>query len=130
MDIKEAKAAGFFKQKFEIGDHFYNEDGTTMKKRELFVTLREPTAAEFEKLGGQNNEAQVKTLQSLLPKCIVDHNFTNGEDAATNQEVGAVIMGSSGLFYYLVTEWQKSLPLAKRNASILNELEDQPSTKS
>lgn len=129
MDIKDAKESGFFKSQFNIGDHFYNEDGSPMKKKELYVTLREPSASEFQKLTNQESKTQIKALQQLLPKCIIDHNFTSGDEDATNQEVGELIMASSGLFFYLVTAWQKSLPLAKRNASILKEQEDQSSSE-
>lgn len=131
MDINEATAVGFFKERFYIGDHFYNEDGSPMKKKELYIVLREPTAAELQKFGSTNKDeaAQIKALQQLLPKCILESNFTSGEEDATAQEVGAVIMNSSSLFFYLQEVWQKSLPLAKRNAAILKEQEDQSSTE-
>jgi len=126
MDLK--KSVGLFKKKIEIGDNFYKDDGEPYDKAEVFIVMREPTVDESNQLQGDAN-ANLKFMKTNLPKWIVEHNFTSGEEQASNEEVAKLIISSSSCFMYVMGEWQKSLPLVVRNAKMLKEQQEASSTE-
>lgn len=127
MDVKEIRNVGFFKKKVEIGEYFYNEDGTPRPKEDAYVVLREPTTVEFNKISSGDKEQNFKAIMELLPKCIIEHNLESNGQPISTEEVSKIILQSASCFVFVAEEWQKSLPLVKRNAARLKELSDQSS---
>jgi len=121
MDLK--KSVGLFKKKIEIGDNFYKDDGTPYDIADVYIVMREPTVDESNQFQGDGS-SNIKFMKTNLPKWIVEHNFTSGEELATNDEVAKLIISSSSCFMYVMEVWQSSLPLVLRNAKRLKEQQE------
>ena len=83
------------------------------KKPAMGVTMREATAQELATIANSDPKKAGEEFLALLPKLIIDSGFTEDGNAASVQEVAALIASKGTLFSYVLQEWQGSLPLAK-----------------
>lgn len=107
MEIKEARVTGLFSCRVEIGEFF------GVEKPALWVTMREATAQELATIANSDPKKAGEEFLALLPKLIIDSGFTEDGNAASAQEVAALIASKGTLFTYVLQEWQGALPLAK-----------------
>jgi len=118
MDIK---SIGIFTTKIELDNAFMEDDKIRKDYKGVWVELREPTAEEAMEFQNKGNALEI------MEEFIIDSNITNGEDKATPPEVAEALKASSTVYTYIVNEWSKSLPLARKNPEIF---ETQPDASS
>ena len=107
MEIKEARATGLFSCRIEFGEFF------GVDKHQEWVQLREATAGELSKMAANEGAKASEEFMTLLPTLILDSSFTIEGEKATPADVAKIITDKGTLYSYVITEWQKSLPLAQ-----------------
>jgi hypothetical protein len=111
MKLSEAKKKGFFRIRINIGQYFECD-----KDENVYVVLREPTYAESQ-LVGEDDEAANEKFLELLPSLLIDHNFEkDAGGAATAKEVVDILECSVSALVYVVQTWKEALPLTKMTA--------------
>lgn len=122
MGLKTLSASGYFKKKYEIGDLFFNEDGTPMEKASVWIVLKEPTTSDMNKFG-DNTDQNLKLFMDLLPKCIIAHGGFTEEDGTEPkpEEIGKFLASRANIFYDLIEVWQNDLPFVQRRKQRLKE---------
>lgn len=116
--INNLKANGFFKIRIQLGEAFDADDPEEKELAEAwgeaYIELRELTAQELAEF--QDN---VTAFMDRLQDVIVGHNFYQDEDGkklASREQVADEVRRSSTVYNYVMGEWVKHLPLAKRSA--------------
>ena len=115
MDIK---SIGIFTTKIELDDAFMDDDAVRKEYKGVWVELREPTAEEAMAFQQKGNALEI------MEEFIIGSNITNGEEPATPIEVAEALKASSTVYTYIVNEWSKSLPLARKNPEIFEQQQD------
>jgi hypothetical protein len=109
MKLSAAKEKYLFTTKIELDDGDY-------------LVLREPTVEEtqlFSASGGDEKggggKDNIKALEKLFPKCLIDHTFTDDDgEKASGEEVYSLLRGSASLFADITDAWIKSIPFQSR----------------
>lgn len=126
MFIGELKTKGIFKIKIELAGAFKGipagkDQPEVASEPDLeaawageWVLIREPTGDEvFQRAANGDGTAN---WSELLPICLVSWSLKRAEnEPASKEEVLEALRASSTLWAYLLAEWGKALPLAKRN---------------
>ena len=115
MDIKNI---GIFTTKIELDNAFMDDDPVRKDYKGVWVELREPTAAEAIDFQNKGNALEI------MEEFIINSNITNGEEAAAPAEVAEALKASSTVYTYIVNEWSKALPLARKNPEIFEQQPD------
>ncbi len=119
---------GFFKASVDVSSFF------GLKEGEVKLTLREPSEKEmydYSLAYRQKDDAKAfKILQALWADCLEDWTVQkdDSEERIDKAKMTEYIRKSSGAALFLVTEWQKQLPLAKTSAKD-SEKSDEPTSR-
>lgn len=113
--INNTRKAGIFKVRLTLADA-YGDDYPEQRDAwaDAWVDLREITAKEAISL---QSKAAGEALIELLPDLIIGHNFQVDEAGtmATKAEVSELILESGTVMTWVLTEYQRQLPLLTRN---------------
>jgi len=110
---------GFFKPQVDVSHFFGYKKGS----KNILLTFREPTEAEFNDLGLASQEPdkriRMQKLSDLWAKCLKEWTVfkDEGDGPISHQEMVGILRQSAPACYYIVTEWQKQLPLPQRSTS-------------
>lgn len=116
VKLSEVKK-GFFQARVDVS-HYYGFEEDSEK---VLLVFREPTEAEFNDFGlksqTDNKEATMQKLSELWKDCLIDWNVLKDDEKGkiTKKEMIEILTSSSAATYYLIKEWQKQLPLARRS---------------
>jgi len=106
------KNVGIFKMRIDLDEHFEGEN--------FFIELREPTTEETIGLSnGQDEIVDQMKIFSIIPHCIIDHNFYQDEDEKKKMatlDVWKEIMRRPVCSTEIVEKWSNNIPLAKKRA--------------
>ena len=110
MKIKDAKVKGLHKIKVEVGDRF------GVEKRDLFITLREPTTEEILKLTAVEGEFSDEVF-GLLTSMIIDHTFDDedGKRASNEMLMKELVIPMGGIGSRVIQEVTALIPTLKSN---------------
>jgi len=118
------KNGGLFKIKIDLTGAFDEEDETQAETVELlkqsggtshYIILREINSAEMMEVQEMSQQEITRYLEKKIPECIVEHSFQTSAGGETSSgDVLKILRLSSSLMVYVLTQWQESLPLAKR----------------
>ena len=107
QDAYEAESVKIELRDPETGDPYYLE-------------FRELSGDEYRELIKVESKDQLATLEGKLVDCILRHNMKNSDrEPASVEDVVAAIRGYGSLFYHVLQEWQKSIPLLEKSAAQL-----------
>lgn len=85
-----------------------------------YLEFRELTGDEYRELIKVGKEKQLGALETKLVDCILRHNMKDSDrEPASTEDVVAAIRGYGSLFYHVLQEWQKSIPLLEKSAEQL-----------
>lgn len=118
VTLNNLKDKGYFKIRIHLAEAYDSKDNEEKEMAEAwgdaFIDIRELSAQE----AAEFQTDQVKFLEGLA-SVIVDHNIDKDESGkkASKEEVAEQIKRSSTVYTYVMGEWMKHLPLAKRSAT-------------
>jgi hypothetical protein len=81
-----------------------------------FLVFREPTVEEIYLLKGREaTEENIKVMNTLFPKCLINHSFVNDDGTkTTNVEVSNFLKESCTLYLAILSQWFESVPFQSR----------------
>lgn len=107
MKLSQAKEKYIFTTKIDLGD-------------DEFVTMREPTIDEYQKIsaGGEDEDKMMNQLKLIFPKCVVDSSFEDDNgNKATGQQLYDLFSKSSTNFTAIIQDWISSCPFQRQKAT-------------
>jgi hypothetical protein len=111
MELSEARKSGLFSCRIDIGEFF------GLDPEAEWVKMREATAGELAQMSGNDGKNANETFMKILPSLILESGFTVEGAPAKAEDVAKIITDKGTLYGHVITEWQKSLPLAKRKSA-------------
>jgi hypothetical protein len=128
MYVDQMKTKGsLFSFKLELQDAYEDE----AIKKELrdpdtedpyYLKFRELTGDEFRELVDVEKKEQIKLLEKKLKDCILEHNMRDSDrEIVSIDDAVAAVRQYGSMYYWILEQWQKNIPLLQRSASALKE---------
>jgi len=90
-----------------------------------FLKFRELTGDEFRELVDVDKKQQIKLLERKLKDCILEHNLRDSDrEIVSVDDAVAAVREYGSMYYWVLEQWQKNIPLLERSASLSRESRD------